>query len=182
MSKEQKKVTEKEGKEELVLKQLKLQSKGVTKKKKETWADRIPGYETMSAREKMKARTKYSLEKAAKGDVALKRGGKGWERFHFDSNAPLNESDTPITFDDDEYSGVRSLTREEQSHEQAIFGTMNITSDGNENENENNEQIHRESKVSTEKQEKAPQEEHNNQNDVTNVQTEQKDDKSLTNT
>jgi hypothetical protein len=41
----------------------------------------------------------------AKGDVVLKKGGKGWERFEFNPNAPLNESDTPLIFDNDEYSG-----------------------------------------------------------------------------
>jgi hypothetical protein len=46
MSKEQKSRNEKESSKNSQ-QQLKLQTKGVTKKKKETWADRIPGYDKM---------------------------------------------------------------------------------------------------------------------------------------
>eukprot|EP00873_Tetraselmis_striata_P033294 jgi/Tetstr1/453558/TSEL_040526.t1 len=88
------------------------------------YATKIRGYDRMSTFEKLKAKTKFDLSSAFKGDEAgPDELGRQWTRFVFNNDAPLEEEgarpDTKFGRDDDglaELNSVSFRTSNAQSH------------------------------------------------------------------
>ncbi|MED6170612.1 hypothetical protein PIB30_032778 [Stylosanthes scabra] len=61
------------------------------------YAKLIPGYETMSSADRVKAKMKLQLSQTAAQDSEK---GEGWERFEFDKDAPLDDEEIEAAEDD----------------------------------------------------------------------------------
>ncbi|KAI6675317.1 hypothetical protein NL676_003223 [Syzygium grande] len=99
----------------------------------------IDGYDEMTAAEKVKAKMKLQLAETAEKDESNGMG-RGWERFEFDKDAPLDDEEIEAAEDDAalvkhigqsfRFSAVEAR-REEQiktAHDEAMFGSSRTVS------------------------------------------------------
>ncbi|KAJ3688818.1 hypothetical protein LUZ61_017982 [Rhynchospora tenuis] len=104
------------------------------------YAELIPGYDRMTPAERVKAKTKLQLSETAAKDPT-KGMAKGWERFNFDKDAPLDNEDEEIDAADDDasimkdigksfrFSAVQAKREDEirKAHDEAIFGGSSLS-------------------------------------------------------
>ncbi|XP_078174217.1 serine/arginine-rich splicing factor [Carex rostrata] len=106
-----------------------------SKSKKVDYTELIPSYDRMTPAEQVKAKMKLQLSQTASKD-ATKGMTRGWERFDFDKDAPLDNEDEEIEAADDDaslmndigksfrFSAVQAKREDEirRAHDEAIFG------------------------------------------------------------
>ncbi|KAJ4805578.1 hypothetical protein LUZ62_018144 [Rhynchospora pubera] len=104
------------------------------------YAELIPGYDRMTPAERVKAKTKLQLSETAAKDPT-KGMAKGWERFNFDKDAPLDNEDEEIEAADDDasimkdigksfrFSAVEAKREDEirKAHDEAMFGGSTLS-------------------------------------------------------
>ncbi|KAJ1694902.1 hypothetical protein LUZ63_011600 [Rhynchospora breviuscula] len=104
------------------------------------YAELIPGYYRMTPAERVKAKTKLQLSETAAKDPT-KGMAKGWERFNFDKDAPLDDENEEIEAADDDasimkdigksfrFSAVEAKREDEirKAHDEAMFGGSTLS-------------------------------------------------------
>ncbi|KAJ4778720.1 hypothetical protein LUZ62_062977 [Rhynchospora pubera] len=104
------------------------------------YAELIPGYDRMTPPERVKVKTKLQLSETAAKDPT-KGMAKGWERFNFDKDAPLDNEDEEIEAADDDasimkdigksfrFSAVEAKREDEirKAHDEAMFGGSTLS-------------------------------------------------------